>query len=321
MNKGNKVGFIDSVHPILWDRLTQMGFLCEDLSHKTTDEILPVLSQYIGVVIRSKFKFDQTAFNHSNNLKFIARSGSGMENIDLEIARSLNIFCFNSPEGNRDAVAEHVLGMILMLFNKLKFSDAQVRKGIWDREGNRGLELLGKTFGIIGYGVMGKAVAQRLSGFGCKVIAYDKYKSNFTDEYAKEVTWEVFCKESDIVSLHVNFLPQNNYLVNQDFFNGFSKQIYFINSARGKCVNTASLVEALKNKKVFGACLDVLEFESVSFENELTDPVFNELTKFSQVILSPHVAGWTVESYQKLSSFLADKIEQNLDSFLPSKNA
>jgi D-3-phosphoglycerate dehydrogenase len=236
-----------------------------------------------------------------------------MENIDVDTAKDKGILCFNSPEGNRDALAEHTLGMLLMLFNKLHTANQEVKNGIWKREENRGVELKGRTVGLIGYGVMGKAFAQRLKGFDCSVVAYDKFKSNISDENAREVSWQEFTDQCDVVSLHVNYLPENEYLANESFFNQFKKPIYFINTARGRCLQTKALIEAIEKGKVLGACLDVIEFESISFENDYNNSILEELFNRNEVVFSPHVAGWTKESYKKLSEFLFKKINENIN--------
>ncbi len=306
-----KVIFIDSVHPILFERLEQNGYECHWKNELNREEILQILKEYDGAVIRSKFIFDNKVFEAATKLKWIARSGAGMENIDLDIAKNKRIKCFNSPEGNRDAVAEHALGMILSLFNNLKAADIEARKGLWNREKNRGLELKGKTIGILGYGFMGGAFAKRLVGFGVECIAYDKYKQNFGNEFVTELSLSDFFKRTEVLSIHLPLTKETSYLINSDFINQFEKDIYIINTARGKNIKTSDLVIALKEGKVKGACLDVLEYEKTSFEQlskeELPDD-FKYLTESKQVTLSPHIAGWTVESYFKLSSILADKI-------------
>lgn len=303
-----KVIAIDSVHPILYDKLRSYGCVVDECSHLKGEELLKILPQYEGFIIRSKFKITKEIIDLCPSLKFIARSGSGLENIDLAYAKLKGIECFNSPEGNRDAVAEHVLGMILMLINKLKIADAEVRNGIWKRAENRGIELKGKTFALIGYGQMGSAVAQRLKGFEIKILAYDKYKENHDYKASME---EIF-EQADFVSLHLPLTTETTNIASAQWFNSFNKDIFFINSARGKCVNTADLVAAMKSGKVRGACLDVLEYESVSFENidaQKLPEDFNYLIQSNNTVLSPHIAGWTHESYEKLSSFLADKIK------------
>jgi D-3-phosphoglycerate dehydrogenase len=306
-----KVIFIDSVHPILAERLEAAGYVCEWKNELNRDEILSILKDYEGAVIRSKFKFDREVFDASPNLKWIARSGAGMENIDTQLAKKRGVKCFNSPEGNRDAVAEHAIGMLLMLFNQLIQADTEVRKGEWNREKNRGIELKGKTVGILGFGFMGEAFAQRLQGFGVNVIAYDKYRSNFGNDFIQEVDLPTLFKQTDVLSIHLPLTEETTFMVDANFINQFKKPIYLINTARGKNVKTADLIAALKSGKVLGACLDVLEYEKSSFESlkadELPEP-FQYLKNSNKVILSPHVAGWTHESYAKLSSVLAEKI-------------
>ena len=245
------------------------------------------------------------------NLRFIARSGSGLENIDVAYAESKGIAVYNSPEGNRDAVGEHAVGMLLMLMNNLRQADADVRAGRWPREENRGYEIAGKTLGIIGYGLMGSSLAQKLSGFGARVIAYDKYKIGFSGPLVQEVSLEELQQQADIVSLHLPLTEETHYYADAAFFASFAKPIYFINTARGKNTETAALVEALKSGKVRGACLDVIEYEKASLEGLEKDPsltAMRDLIGMSNVVLSPHIAGWTHESYEKLSSVLAEKI-------------
>lgn len=307
-----KVLFVDIVHPLLEERLIKMGFVCEHDYQSNKQTIEQNLSNYFGLVIRSRFPINQQFLDKAANLKFIARSGAGLENIDVAYAEKKGIKVFSSPEGNMDAVGEHAIGMLLMLFNQLKKGDAEVRKGIWDREGNRGLELSGKTVGIVGYGNMGSALVKKLQGFDCNVIAYDKYKKDFSNKLVKEVGLPTLFKETDILSIHLPLSEETHHYVNEQFINQFKKPIYTINTARGNNVCLADLVSALKNKKVLGACLDVLEYETKSFETINSDKLpadFQYLANAENVILSPHVAGWTQESYIKLSSFLADKIK------------
>lgn len=309
-----KVIFIDSVHPVLFERLEAAGYQCEWKNDLSRTEILAILEQYEGAVIRSKFKFDKEVFEKAKQLKWIARSGAGMENIDQFTATQQGVKCFNSPEGNRDAVAEHALGMLLSLFNKLSIADQEVRVGAWNREKNRGIELKGKTVGILGYGYMGQAFAERLQGFGVRVIAYDKYKKNIGSQLVEEVSLNELFEQTDVLSIHLPLTEETTFMINHSFLHSFKNKIYLINTARGKNVNTQDLVAAIQEGKVQGACLDVLEYEQLSFEQldeKNTPPPFEFLKQSKQVILSPHVAGWTVESYFKLSNTLADKIIEN----------
>jgi D-3-phosphoglycerate dehydrogenase / 2-oxoglutarate reductase len=306
-----KIIFIDSVHPILQERLTAHGFVC-DLHYKTPlDEVKKILPEYTGLVLRSRFTLNDQIFEHAPNLRFIARSGSGLENIDLKAAERRQIRVFSSPEGNKDAVGEHALGLLLSLFNHLNRASSEVKRGIWLREENRGIELAGKTVGLIGYGHMGQSLAKKLSGMDCHVIAYDKYHPQFPDSNARSVDLPAIYRESDVVSLHLPLSEETMQYANKAFFDGFHKPIFFLNTSRGQHVVTADLAEALKEKKVLGAGLDVLEYEKKSLEGlefEGFPEALQYLVSCDNVLLTPHVAGWTQESYVKLSSVLADKI-------------
>ena len=306
-----KVLFIDTVHPILEEQLTAANYECVDGTAMNRKEILQELSLYEGIVIRSRTRVDKEFLDAASSLQFIARSGAGLENIDLPYAKQKGITVFNSPEGNKDAVGEQAVGMLLMLFNHLQRADIEVRNGIWKREENRGLELAGKTVGIIGCGHMGTAFAQKLQGFSCRVIGYDKYKTNYGNSIIEETTLEQVQQEADIVSLHLPLQEDTKFLFNKTYINGFKKPFFLINTGRGLNVKTDDLVEALQSGKIRGACLDVLEYEKSSFENLDTEQLpesFQYLIQSDKVILSPHIAGWTDESYIKLSTFLAEKI-------------
>lgn len=306
-----KVVFIDSVHSILEERLSNAGYECVDAHQKSREECYELIQNATGIVIRSRFRMDEKFLSNAKKLKFIARSGAGLENIDINYCQSKQIQLFNAPEGNRNAVGEHALGMLLALFNKLHLADAEVRNGQWNREKNRGIELDGKTIGIIGFGNNGNAFAKKLRGFDVEVLAYDKYKSNFGDEFVKESSMEDIFQKADVLSFHI---PQNEetiFLADDSFFAKFQKPIFVINLARGKIIQTSALVNAMKEEKVLGACLDVLEYEKSSFESffegDLPDD-FNYLLNSNRVLLTPHVGGWTQESHFKLSNVLADKI-------------
>jgi D-3-phosphoglycerate dehydrogenase / 2-oxoglutarate reductase len=306
-----KILFIDSNHSLLHTMLEKAGYTCDFNYNWTKEEIVNNVHLYDGIVIRSRIKITKEIIDKATKLKFIARAGAGMENIDVEYAESKGIKCLHAPEGNRDAVAEHAIGMLLCLFNNLMRADKEVRAGKWIREGNRGIELMGKTVGIIGYGNMGSAFADRLKGFGVKVLVYDKYKKNFGNNVIIETTLEHIFEEADVLSLHTPLTDETHYLVNDTFINRFKKNIYIINTARGKSLNTADLVKNMKLGKVLGACLDVSEYEVVSFENidaeSLPEP-FQYLSQCEKVILSPHIAGWTQESNEKIARILAEKI-------------
>lgn len=312
-----KVVFLDTVHPILEQRLTAANYKCIDASQLTEDQCLIAIEDAEGIVIRSRFTMDEAFLQNAICLKFIARSGAGMENIDEEYCVSRNILLFNAPEGNRNAVGEHALGMLLALLNNLTKADREVRKGIWDREGNRGIELEGKTVGIIGYGNNGSAFARKLQGFDTKVLAYDKYKTGFSQNNVVESSLESLFNEVDILSFHIPQNEETMFMANKSFFTRFKNPIYVLNLSRGKIIETSALVDGLKSGRIRGACLDVLEYEKSSFESffeqELPED-FSYLLESEKVLLSPHVGGWTKESYFKLSDVLADKILSHFGS-------
>ena len=303
-----KILLLDKNHSLIKDQLSANGFLLEEDFTSTYQEVLEKIHEYQGIIIRSRIPLDYNLLTHAKNLKFIARVGAGMENIDGETAEKLGITLISSPEGNRDSVAEHVVGMLLILMHRLFISSQEVKNGIWKREENRGDELLGKTFGIIGYGNMGKATAQRLSGFGVNVLFHD-IKPHLSDKFGKQVSLETLKKESDILSLHLPITAETYHLINAEFIAEMEKNFYFINSARGKNVDTSALVYGLKNGKIKGACLDVLEYEKASFEKLDTE---NEdmpyLLNSEKTIVTPHIAGWTVQSKEKLAQVIVDKI-------------
>ncbi len=306
-----KILFIDSNHDLLHQTLEAKGHQCDLNYHWTEEEIYDNISQYEGIVIRSRIKVTKALIDKAPALKFIARAGAGMENIDVAYATDKGITCLHAPEGNRDAVGEHTLAMLLSLFNNLNRANAEVRKGIWIREGNRGIELMGKTVGIIGYGNMGSAFAQKLKGFGVTILAYDKYKTKYGNEFVKECALNELYEHADIISLHTPLTHETQYLINETFINNFKKNIFIINTARGKSCNTSDLANAINSGKVLGACLDVLEYEGLSFEN-LNDKqlpnAFKQLINSEKVILTPHIAGWTHESNEKIATILAEKV-------------
>ena len=312
-----KILLLDSNHPLITEQLLAKGFVLEEDFTSSYDEVLQKINQYDGIIIRSRIPLDKNFLENAPNLKFIARVGAGMENIDLETAKNLGISLINSPEGNRDAVAEHVVAMLLILMNRLFIASEEVKNGIWKREENRGDELLGKTFGIIGYGNMGKATAKKLSGFGVEVIFYD-ILPNLEDEYAKQVSLEELQERADILSLHIPLDASTKYLVDENFISKMKKNFYLVNTARGKNVKTSALVDALKSGKVKAAALDVLEYEKSSFENlDISTSLSTRnkedlqfLLESNQVIVTPHIAGWTHQSKEKLAQFIVDKIVQ-----------
>lgn len=307
-----KILQLDSNHPILKERLIELGFEVEDDFTSTKKEIEDKIANYEGIIIRSRFKIDQAFLAKATSLKFIARVGAGLENIDEAFAHEKGIHLIAAPEGNSNAVGEHALGMILSLFNKLKKADLEIRSGLWKREDNRGIELEGKTIGLIGYGNMGKAFAKKLKGFDVNVICYD-IKPGVGNEHCQQVTLAELQEKTEVLSIHTPENELSHKMVNSTFINQFKKPFYLINTARGSAVETADLVDALKSGKILGACLDVLEYEKSSFENffenETLPKPFQYLIESDQVLLSPHVAGWTVESHLKLAQTIADKVE------------
>jgi D-3-phosphoglycerate dehydrogenase len=310
-----KINFIDSVHPVLSTRLTVAGHTCEDLSEYTGGALLAQLHDSEGLVVRSRLMIDEGVLKHAPKLRFIARAGAGMENIDKAACAERGIHLYNSPEGNRDSVAEHAVGMLLALMNHLPKADREVRQGIWDRISNSGNELCGSTVGIIGFGQMGTAFAQRLQGFGVKVLAHDKYRKGFANAHVEEVTREELLERSDVISLHLPLTPETACYANAAFFSALGKPVWFINTARGPITDTAALLDAIDAGKVRGACLDVLEFEERSLQGlqgSAPNTVQQRLYACDKVLLSPHVAGITAESYFKLANVLADKILRDI---------
>lgn len=309
-----KILHIDSNHPLLIMQLNDLGFINHEDFTSTKETIETKINEYNGIVIRSRFSIDKKFLDAATNLKFIARVGAGLENIDCEYAKEKDVFLISAPEGNRNAVGEHALGMLLSLFNKLNKADQEVRQGKWLREDNRGIELDGKTVGLIGYGNMGKAFAKKLRGFDVNVICYD-IKNNVGDENARQVSLSEFQDKADVLSLHTPQTPLTLNMINSTFINAFSKSFWLINTARGKSVVTKDLVTALESGKVLGAGLDVLEYEKSSFENlfkrneEEMPRAFRYLIAAENVILTPHVAGWTIESKEKLAQTIVNKIE------------
>lgn len=303
-----KILLLDKNHALITEQLSAKGFVLEEDFISTYEEILQKIDLYDGIIIRSRIPLDRNFLEHAKNLKFIARVGAGMENIDVEFAKSTGIKLISSPEGNRDSVAEHVVGMLLILMNRLLIASLEVKNGIWEREGNRGDELKGKTFGIIGYGNMGKAVAQRLSGFGVSVIFYD-ILPGLSDKFGTQVPLQTLKEEADILSLHIPITPETHYLVDAEFISDMKKDFYFVNTARGNNVQTSALVDGLKSGKIKGAALDVLEYEKASFENlNLINADLEFLLNSEKALITPHIAGWTVQSKEKLAQVIVDKI-------------
>ncbi len=308
-----KILHIDSNNPIMMEQLQQAGFINHEDFASSKSEIEAKINDYQGIVIRSRFKIDKTFLDKATNLQFIARVGAGLESIDCDYAISKNIVLIAAPEGNRNAVAEHSLGMILSLFNNLNKADNEIRSGHWNREKNRGHELEGKTVGIIGYGNMGKAFAKKLKGFDTEVLCYDILE-NVGDANARQVSLQELQHKTDVLSLHIPWTPETDKMVDAEFINSFAKPVWIINTSRGKNIVTADLVEAMKSGKILGAGLDVLEYEKLSFETLFQDKdtpeAFQYLLKSENTILSPHIAGWTFESHERLAQVIVDKIKK-----------
>lgn len=305
---------VDEMHPSLFKMLDEIAFKYDYLPNVNREAILEILPNYEGLIIRSKTKIDKEFLEKAAKLKFIARAGAGLDLIDIKEAENRNIQLFSANEGNRDAVAEHTIGMVLALFNKLTIANFEVKNSIWQREPNRGIELMGKTWAIIGYGNNGQATAQRLSGFGVNVLAYDKFKSDFSDGFASPAAMNYIFENADIVSLHIPLNEETNKMVDQVFLNKFKKNIFLINISRGEIVVLKDLLTELESGKVAGACLDVLENEKIA--NLSTDEkfIFDQLAALPNTILTPHIAGWTHESYIKINEVLISKIRQFADS-------
>ncbi len=306
---------LDRPHPFLQEALNAMGLDVHAHYETPREAVLAMLPRFQGVVMRSRLRVDREFLDRGTSLRFIAREGVGVEHIDTEYATEKGIAVITSPEGSRDTVGEHTLGLLLCLMNNLARADRQVREGQWIREGNRAWEIHGKTVGILGYGNMGTAFAQRLQGFGCRVIAYDKYKTAYGDAYAEAVDLPTLQRESDILSIHIPYMPSNHYFINDTFLNAFAKPVFLVNTARGLVLETAALVKHLQSGKVRGAALDVLEYEETSFEfldfPSLPEP-FQYLHRADNVVLSPHIAGWSYESKLGHARVLAEKISDFL---------
>jgi len=302
----NNILIVDDIHPIFIERAEAMGYHCDYRPTIKPDDALQIIGTYEGLVMRSKFKLNKQYIDAGTNLRFVCRAGAGMDNMDETYAEKKGIAQNNAPEGNMDAVGEHAVGMLLSLMNNFNIADAQIRNASWQREANRGFELKGKTVGIIGYGFMGHSFARKLSGFEVNVIAYDKYKSGFSDQFAREVSMEEIVKHSDVLSLHVPLTSETNGLVNEEYLFHFKKPIFLINTSRGKVVQTRAVLNAIKNGKILGAGLDVLETER--FPALAEQEWFEELKQSGKVLLTPHIAGWTFDSYRKISEVMAEKL-------------
>jgi len=297
---------VDDIDLIFVTRAETLGYTCDYKPTIKPAEVLEIIADYAGLVIRSKFQVDKKVMDAAKNLRFVCRAGAGMDNIDEAYAEEKGITLINAPEGNMDAVGEHAVGLLLAVMNNFRNSNLQIRDGIWDREGNRGYELKGKTVGIIGYGFMGKSFAKKLSGFEVNVIAYDKYKTGFSDQYAREVSMEEIVKHSDVLSLHIPLTDETEGLVDEEYLFHFKKPIFFINTSRGKTTNVRAILNGIKSGKILGAGLDVLEIEK--FPALAEQEWWEDLKSSGKLLLTPHVAGWTFDSYRKISEVMAEKL-------------
>ena len=312
MKKNNfKILVTEDIHQIFFDELASAHILVDDRSNiNSRDELKALLPLYDGILVRSKFFVDEDLIAGAKNLKLIARAGAGMDNIDEIYCQENNITLINAPEGNRDAVAEHVIGMLLNLMRHISKSNAEIKNGIWLREENRGIEIGGKTIGIIGYGNTGKALAKKLSGFGVQVIAYDKYLTNYSDQFAQEVSLNELQNRADIISIHVPLTVETKYLIDAAFLANLKTGVVILNASRGPVLQTAALIQYINNGKVAYAALDVLENEKIDQLNAAEQATFDLLCKESKVLLTSHIAGWTEASYYKIASVLAQKTIQ-----------
>lgn len=301
-----KILVVDDLHPVFRDRAVHMGFDVVEKLGLTRAELIAEIGDYQGIVVRTSFKIDSELLDAAPSLEFIARAGAGLDNIDVAYAKAKNILMINAPEGNADAVSEHAIGLLLALMNNFIRANHQIRDGIWNREANRGYELAGKTVGIVGYGSMGQRFAKKLSGFDVQVIAYDKYKRNFSDQFVREVSMEEMVKECDVLSMHIPLTAETRNLVDDEYLRHFKKPLFFINTARGEIVNTPAIVSGVKSGKILGAGLDVLETEQ--FPQLAKNSWFGDIKDLENIILTPHVAGWTFDSYRKISEVLAEKL-------------
>lgn len=298
----------DEMHPSLFAMLDEAGFAYDYQPKISRAELIPALAPFEGLIIRSKTTVDDELLSQAPNLRFIGRAGAGLDLIDLATVEQRGIAVFHAGEGNRDAVAEHTVGMLLALLANILKADREVRQGIWDREGNRGYELGSMTVGLIGYGNNGRATAQRLSGFGCRVLAYDKFLTNYGDKFAQEATQAQIMAEADIISLHIPLTDETRKMVNDAFIDQVAKPFYLNNIARGEIVSLAAVVRGLENGKLRGATLDVLENEKLAKLTPDQQAAFDYLRQSDRVVLTPHVGGWTHESYVRINEVLVRQI-------------
>lgn len=298
----------DQMHESIIPLLEKTGFIVHYKPEITREQLLQQIADYSGLIIRSKTAINAEFIKKAINLKFVGRAGAGIDQLDVELLNKQNITILNAPEGNRDALGEHAIGMLLCLFNKIHLANSQVKNKVWNREDNRGVELMGKTVGLIGFGNMGQAFAKRLSSFGCKVLAYDKYHSGFKSAFADAASMEDIFESVNILSIHTPLTPETRGMIDEDFIKKFKNPLYLINTARGEIIPFSTITAGIKNGKILGAALDVLENEKL--KNLSTDQLeeFNYLALSEKVLMTPHIAGWTFESYIKINEVLVKKI-------------
>lgn len=297
------------MHESIFPMLEEIGWEVSYQPAITRDEIKKIYQGYQGLIVRSKTTIDRDLLGENPSVRFIGRAGAGLDNLELDYLQEKKIAVLHASEGNRDAVGEYTIGGLLSLMRNIPRADKEVRVGVWEREGNRGEEIMGKTIGIIGYGNMGQAFAKRISGFGCTVLAYDKYKTNYTDQFAAESAMDELFEKTDVLSLHIPLTAETKRMVSEEYLNRFKKKIVLINTARGEIVNLTDLVKAMESGKVRGAVLDVLENEKLTKLTPEQTLAMNYLNKQTNVILTPHIAGWTYESHVKINVALVEKIK------------
>ena len=299
----------DSMHESLFRLLKEAGWMCDYEPSASREEIRKRLKGYDGLIIRTKTTVDRDLIGDDPTLLFVGRAGAGLDNVDVNYLREKNIQVIHAAEGNRDAVGEFTIGILLSLMRNIPRAHEEVTDFKWERERNRGEELMGKTVGLVGYGNMGRAFAQRLSGFRCKVLAFDKYKSGYSDDFCREATMEEIFSQTDVLSLHIPLTGETRGMVNSQYFGRFAKRIIVVNTARGEIIPLHDLAEAVKNGKVRGAALDVLENEKIDQLNAQQLQSFKYLSGKTNVIFTPHIAGWTFESHEKINVALVDKLK------------
>ncbi|MEQ8880263.1 MAG: NAD(P)-dependent oxidoreductase [Cyclobacteriaceae bacterium] len=306
----NKILIVDHMHESIIEMLGDSGFRPDYQPEIKRAEILNIIDQYAGIIVRSKTRIDKELISRATNLQFVARAGAGIDNVDYQVISNRNIKLVNAPEGNRDALGEHAVGMLLTLLHKIHLANQEVKQGVWDREGNRGWELKGKTVGIYGFGYMGSAFAKKLRGFDCTVFVYDKYKTGLSNEFIQQVDLQTFQKETEILSLHIPLTSETKFLFDEFYLSQFPKLRILLNTARGEILSLKALDKLLSTSKLIGVGLDVLENEKINQLNMEEQAIFDKLAKRENVIMTPHVAGWTFESYKRINEILVSKLQK-----------